>query len=379
MYTPAAMRPLSLVVLSFASLLSAQGTGIVLANGVDSHFDVPYAPVLVPRSGITIEAWVKYDDATMPTGTYRWPTVCRQNPTPGRESYFLRVGASNTNNRSLEFKVNTLAGGRSTNYLFSPGQFANWTHLAGTWDGSNLVIYVNGVPVRTLATSGGRIQDNGGVLRVGNGDVSSPGAETWHGEIDELRIWPFARSQSEILATMNESLTMLPGGVMSFQLDNDYLDSSSGLVGTPSGAIAFTPNSLVLAPRAAAAFPFGGATSTCTPAPVSSYGGPAVVGGAGFSWVAVNGPVNAPGLLALAFGGATTPQIVLGVSIWLDPLTLMPFSVVTNALGACKVPLPVPNSPSLSGAGISSQFVFVDAACGPQGLVASDGLAVGIQ
>jgi hypothetical protein len=373
------MRLLPLVALSLASLLPAQGTGIVLTNGIDAHFDVPYSPTLIPRSGITIEAWVKYDDSTIPTGTYRWPTICRQNPTPGLESYFLRVGASNTNNRSLEFKVNTVAGSRSTNYVFTAGQFANWTHLAGTWDGASLVIYVNGVAVRTLVTSGGRIADNGGVLRVGNGDVSSPGAETWNGEIDELRIWPFARSQAEIQQTMSETIGSLPGGVLSFALDNDYLDSSSGLVGTASGPIAFAPNNLVLATRAAAAFPFGGPTSTCTPAPASCIGGPAIVGGGGFAWVGVNGPANASGLLALAFGSAPSPTVVLGVAIWLDPNTLMTFGTSTNPLGACHVPLPIPNSPSLSGAGLSSQFVFLDAACGPQGLVATDGLAIGIQ
>ena len=53
------MRKTSIASLLLTCSLAAQGTGLVLQNGVDAHFDVPYSPILLPRSGITIEAWVK--------------------------------------------------------------------------------------------------------------------------------------------------------------------------------------------------------------------------------------------------------------------------------------------------------------------------------
>lgn len=366
----------TLATLFLSILLSAQGTGVSLTHGIDAHFDVPYSPLILPAGGLTLEAWITYDDSVIPTGTYHWPTVCRQNPTPQLESYMVRVSASNVNNRSLQFMVRTPAGTRSIFWAFNPGQLTALTHLACTWDGNLQVIYVNGVPVASAAPGGGRIVDNGGVLRVGNGDVSSPGAETWSGTIDELRIWPFARSQAEIADSMNDALSGMPGGVLTFGLDNDFLDSSAGLQGTPFGPIAFASNALTLTPRLPVVFSLGAGTSNCT-APVSAFGATAVIGRA-FSWVATGAAPNAPGLLAIAFGGGTAINI-LGVNIVVDTSTLIPLAAFANALGTCQIGLSIPNSPALIGGGLASQFVFVDAACGPQGFVASDGLIVGIQ
>src|SRR5690606_7263902 len=143
---------------------------------------------------------------------FRWPTVARQDVTPQGESWFLRVGASSTNTLNLEWAV------RNTNnvlqfcvYTFTPGQLASFNHVAGTWDGQQSVLYLNGVPVATTPVSG-TIRDNQGVLRIGNGDTSVAGYEVWNGTIDELRIWPFARTQAEIQATMNDALQSVPGG-----------------------------------------------------------------------------------------------------------------------------------------------------------------------
>ncbi|MFO1054510.1 MAG: LamG domain-containing protein [Planctomycetota bacterium] len=358
--------------------LAAQGTGLQLQNGVDAHFDVPASPLLVPSAGITIEAWLTYDDSTVPSGTYRWPTVCRENVSPGQESYFLRVAASNNNSKSLQFKVNTASGGRSITWTFAAGQLATWTHVACTWDGTTQNIYVNGQVVSTASLGGGRILNNGGILRVGNGDVSSPGAETWNGQIDELRIWPFARSQAEIQDSMGDALSALPGGVITFGLDNSYTDSSSGLTGTTFGPIGFASNTNALTPRPAVTFPLGPGTSNCAAAPVCAIAAPPVVGRAGFAWVATGGPVNSAGLLAFAAGGSAGLNI-LGINLFVDTATLLPIAVNTNALGTCRVALGVPNRPGLVGAGLASQFVFVDAGCGPQGLVASNALLTAIQ
>ena len=74
--------------------LPAQNQALSFTNGsVDTHFDIAYAPGLLPRRSITVEAWITYDDASLAVGQgFRWPTIARQDVAPGGESWFLRIG-----------------------------------------------------------------------------------------------------------------------------------------------------------------------------------------------------------------------------------------------------------------------------------------------
>jgi hypothetical protein len=74
-----------------------------------------------------------------------------------------------------------------------------WTHLALTYDGANLRLYVNGVLSQTTALSGA-IAASTGVLHIGGDSVWG---EYFQGLIDEARIYNRALSQSEIQTAMN--------------------------------------------------------------------------------------------------------------------------------------------------------------------------------
>lgn len=64
----------------------------------------------------------------------------------------------------------------------APLAIGQWTHLAGTYDGSNLKLYVNGVLIATTAASG-YIEQTTGSLRIG----ASQFGEYFDGAIDEVR------------------------------------------------------------------------------------------------------------------------------------------------------------------------------------------------
>lgn len=371
------MRTLLLAPVLLLTPLAAQNGAIRLATGTDAHFDVPYDPLEIPPTGITVEAWITYDDSTIPTGLYYWPTIARQNVAPGGESWFFRVGASNTNNTSLEFAVKGNTGLQLVNYIFSPGQFLGWTHVAGTYDGSTLAIYVNGTQMASRPTNPSNILDNGGVLRVGNGDVSAPGQETWNGDIDELRLWPFARTGAEITSTMNDELSAIPAGVLTFNLNNTYVDSSAGLTGTPTGPIQFVTSSQTLTPRLGNGLSVGQSSSNCG-APRSAYGSLALVGNQAFSLVGTQGPANAAGTVLIGTGLRSSPLSILGILVHADNIQVG-ITVPTGSLGNARAPLGIPNNSSLSNVALGAQWVYLDAACGAQGLTASDGLAFVIQ
>ena len=74
-----------------------------------------------------------------------------------------------------------------------------WTHLATTYDGATLRLYVNGVQVSSRALAG-PIRTSNGALRLGGNKVW---AEWFRGRIDEVRVYNRPLSSGEIRTDMN--------------------------------------------------------------------------------------------------------------------------------------------------------------------------------
>ena len=60
-----------------------------------------------------------------------------------------------------------------------------WSHLATTYNGSTLTLYVNGTAVASQAVTG-NILASTGVLRIGGNNIA---AEWFKGRIDDVRIY----------------------------------------------------------------------------------------------------------------------------------------------------------------------------------------------
>jgi hypothetical protein len=74
-----------------------------------------------------------------------------------------------------------------------------WTHLAATYDGAVLRLYVNGTLAGSLSRAGS-IDASAGPLRIGG---NSLWGEWFNGRIDEVRVYNRALSQGEIQTDMN--------------------------------------------------------------------------------------------------------------------------------------------------------------------------------
>jgi hypothetical protein len=353
----------------------AQNVGASFTNTVDGYVEVPYTPQVVPQSGITVEAWITYDDATLPTG-WRYPTLVRQGlSVGGSEDYFLRIEAGNSGSRQLRWKVVTTSGASYTvNWSFAAGQLTTWTHVAATYSGTAAALFVNGQQVGSVAANGSPIRDlNNEVFRIGKGsDVGTP-MEVWNGQIDEVRLWPFARTQAEIQQTMNFALHSVPGLVSTWNLDGHTLDTSGNLHATSSGTVTFTPNTLVLTSLVA---PSGIATGASTPGCLgplaATFGSLPQPGNLDFAAVCTRTVANAPTFYAISFATAAVPTTVAGVQFLLDPATTVAGFTTANGLGVARVGVGLPAwvGPGFS---LAFQFGFLDA-CGPQGVTASDAL-----
>jgi hypothetical protein len=79
---------------------------------------------------------------------------------------------------------------------------STWTHLAGTYDGSTLRLYVNGNQVAAQTVSAA-IRTSTAPLRIGGNSIFG---QFFRGRIDEVRIYNRALTPSEVQTVMNTPL-----------------------------------------------------------------------------------------------------------------------------------------------------------------------------
>lgn len=90
-----------------------------------------------------------------------------------------------------------------TSFPISPD---TWTHVTTTYEGSEQVLYRNGIEVYRRDETGGAIGTNNNKLLIGARGSNSP-RNFFGGMIDEVKIYDRALSQSEIIAIVNETRT----------------------------------------------------------------------------------------------------------------------------------------------------------------------------
>jgi hypothetical protein len=78
-----------------------------------------------------------------------------------------------------------------------------WTHVALTYDGANLRLYVNGVQVRTSVVTN-TIQASTSPLWIGG---NSPYGEYFQGVIDEAQVYNRGLTAAEVVTVMNTPLS----------------------------------------------------------------------------------------------------------------------------------------------------------------------------
>ena len=164
--------------------------GALQFNGTNAVVTVPSAASLQLTTGMTLEAWVY--PTVAPTG---WKAIVGKNV----DGYYL-MASSTPNNRPAAGGTWT-AGNQNT---AGPAALAvnTWTHLAATFDGATVRLYVNGVQVASQGQTT-TLMPTTGTLQIG-GDAY-PG-EYFTGRIDEVRVYNRALSAGEIQVDMNTAV-----------------------------------------------------------------------------------------------------------------------------------------------------------------------------
>ena len=182
-------------------------------NGTSALVTVPNAASLQLSTAMTLEAWVNPS-----TVSSAWRDVIYK----GDDNYYLEGTSSNGGAPALGGTF----GGANAN-IYGTALTANvWTHLAATYDGATLRLYVNGVQASSLARTGA-IATSSNPLQIGGDSLYG---QYFRGLIDEVRIYNRALSVAEIQADMN---TPLGGGA-----DTTPPSVPTGLTATAAGSSA---------------------------------------------------------------------------------------------------------------------------------------------
>lgn len=169
------------------------GTGQLQFDGVNDYVEVPHSTSLDIENEITVSVWVKLTEDNIrfmkiviqpsnATSTEPWENYAidlrRKNP-----RFILSSGMSGSWNGIYDASWN------------SPLTVGQWYHLAGTYDGSTMILYVNGQPTQSKVVS----------LLIGNNNLplyfgSKASTDGFGGQIDEVRIYNRALNPAEVQA-----------------------------------------------------------------------------------------------------------------------------------------------------------------------------------
>jgi hypothetical protein len=132
-----------------------------------------------------------------------------------------------------------------------PLPILQWTHIAGTYDGNSLKIYVNGMLKAQVST---KISLTSTGIGFYVGRFLSDG---FIGTIDEVRLWNISRSATDIQSTMNTILTGTESGLAGYWRLDETSIAPNGTLITPDatsnhndlsvqGALRFVPFNYIL-------------------------------------------------------------------------------------------------------------------------------------
>ena len=167
-------------------------------NGTSSRVTVNDSSSLHLTNGMTLEAWVKPS-----TVSSSWRDVIYK----GNDNYFLEGTSSNS---SVPAGGGTFGGASGLVVGSSSLTVNTWSHLALTYDGATLRLYVNGVQVSSVAQTGNLLTSTN-PLQIGGDSIFG---QYFAGTIDEVRVYNTALNQAQIQSDMG---IPVGGGVVDTQ------------------------------------------------------------------------------------------------------------------------------------------------------------------
>jgi hypothetical protein len=155
-------------------------------DGVNERVSIPDSPAFAMTTALTLEAWVK------PVATAGWHTAVLKER-PGDLSYALYGSGPDKPNGQV------FSGGYGQATAPSATPANTWSHIAMTFNGTAVKVFVNGAQVASTNFNG-TITNGSGPLDIGGNSVWG---EWFNGVIDDVRVYNRALTAAEITTDMN--------------------------------------------------------------------------------------------------------------------------------------------------------------------------------
>src|SRR5438445_3005298 len=160
-------------------------------NGTNARVDINDAASVHLATAVAVEAWVNPSAVS---------SAWRDLVYKGNDNYYLMA---TTDHSSLPGGGIIAAGTYAETFGTTILATNTWTHLATTYDGATLQLYVNGVQVSSVAKTG-TILTSINPLQLGGDSIYG---QYFQGVIDEVRVYNVALTAAQVQADMNTPIT----------------------------------------------------------------------------------------------------------------------------------------------------------------------------
>ncbi|MBD3182505.1 hypothetical protein GF312_09450 [Candidatus Poribacteria bacterium] len=168
-------------------------------DGETSRVEIEHDEVLNFTDGVTVEAWVN------PSGFNDLSAVAQKWGDASNRRQYLLCFVADKVRFYMSGVGNTWPSAESTSQVPT----GEWTHIAGTYDGETIRVFINGemeTETNNAETNQGLFGSDIPVWIGGYGpDDEFAGNRHYPGIVDEVRFWDNALSEDEIQAGMNRS------------------------------------------------------------------------------------------------------------------------------------------------------------------------------
>ena len=184
-------------------------------DGTDDYIDC--GTISLSGSQITLEAWVK-PESFQGNSPYITNIVGEEGD---GNSAFIRFGDASLANNKPQF---VLAISEQIKLDGNTELIADvWYHLAASYDGSNMRIYVNGIEDASVSQSGAFTANT--TFYIAN--IGATGGRYFDGQIDEVRVWNDVRTEVEIRANMFSELAGDEANLVAYYKFNETSDTNA--------------------------------------------------------------------------------------------------------------------------------------------------------
>ena len=217
---------LTCLLIGFALPAQAQNNALNFDGGND-FVSIPHNAALKPATNVTVEAWIFATDVS------GIRDIIRKEDGNDRILFSFQ-----SNGTILSFGLGVGGTYSELDVTIIPSDYLNrWVHIAAVYDGTQKIIYRNGVVIGTETVSGaiGTAGTSPLLLSSENGGFSF-----FNGTMDEFRFWNVARTQAQIQSGMTSNLAGTESGLVVYYNFNEGVANANNTALTTVNDLATT-------------------------------------------------------------------------------------------------------------------------------------------